>query len=1209
LTIRFLNKYLASKHLPASRPVPPASPDGIASAKRPSLQENLTMKTSQHLRRTLISSTLLLLCLLLSATTLRAQDVTGSITGTVKDSSGAVVSGATVALTNLDRGQVIRTLKTNADGFYTATQLPLGTYTVNVDAPGFKRASVENIVVHVNDALTINPSLTIGASNETVTVTADALQLNFENATQAGLINGAQVRELVLSSRNYEQLVGLQPGVAFTGGDQIYIGVSNPSGSTNVVNFSVNGGRTSGNAWTVDGADNIDRGSNFTLLTYPSVDAIAEFKTLRGNYSAEFGRSASGQINVVTKSGTNDLHGSAYEFVRNDVFNANDVANKLTTTPAGNTRLPSPRGRLRYNDFGYTIGGPVYIPHLYNGRDHHTYFFFSQEIRRVITYKTFPLTGVPSLAERAGNFSVPVCASVNPSTGKCKDNGTQTVPIASPTAAAYLKDIYANVGAPDTSGNLTTAPLRNVFNANQQIIRVDQQIGQKLTAFFRYINDAIPTIEPGGLFSGTGYPGVQVTSTNSPGRIYLGHATYVFTPTLLLDGGYAFSQGALLSDPIGSALNANSPDIKPALPFPSTLPRVPALTFQGGTGVTTFGPYRDYSRNHNIFANVSKTISTHTVRAGIDFNHYNKRENNAGANAGSFAFTNAGLIPVAKGQTAAQPYQQAFANFLTGFVSTFSQASTDVTPDIRVNQIEAFVQDDWKFSPRLTLNFGVRYSHFNQPSDANHELTTFDPSLYVAANAPTIDKSTSGNICVPGAPCTGGVVPNPSTNLLNGISINGRNSPYGDKVGKADNLDFAPRVGFALDVFGDGRTSLRGGYGLAYDSSLFGIYEQNIFANKPFVNTPSISNTTFDNPAAVAANVSFGAQTIRATAPRFKTPYDQQFSLDVQHQFPTDITVDVAYVGSHQVHLLGLVDINQPLPGAYLAAGLGAAPTTGATLVINSTNVNTLNQIRPFRGYNAINSVQPIFDGNYNSLQVSGRKQWKHDSLVSLNYTWSRALSNANADRAGAPQISSNTAAEYGRSAADRTHIFNFNAVYTLPFFYEQHGLVGHLLGGWEVSALGFFNSGLPLNVTTSGLDPAGVGVVLGSSVSSGRPDRIGDPNSSVGGPIHNRLHWFNINAFQAVPNGQVRGGNAARNTVNGPGWWRVDPGVFRNINFTERLHLQLRGEAPNVFNHTNPDTISTGGLISGSGFSSTAGNILGYRDKRILQLGAKLIF
>jgi hypothetical protein len=229
--------------------------------------------------------------------------------------------------------------------------------------------------------------------------------------------------------------------------------------------------------------------------------------------------------------------------------------------------------------------------------------------------------------------------------------------------------------------------------------------------------------------------------------------------------------------------------------------------------------------------------------------------------------------------------------------------------------------------------------------------------------------------------------------------------------------------------------------------------------------------------------------------------------------------------------------------------------------------------------------------------------------LVAANYTWSHALTNANADRSGAPQISSLPSAEYGAAAADRRHMFNFNAVYALPFFYEQRGVVGHLLGGWEVSGLGYFNTGLPLNVTTTGLDPAGVGVVFSSSVSSGRPDQIADPNHTGATPIHNRLHWFNTNGFSAVPSGQIRGGNAARNVVQGPGWWRVDTGLFKNVNFGEHVHMQFRGEAFNLFNHTNPDTISTGSLISASGFSSTAGNITGYRDKRILQLGAKLIF
>ncbi|MEG9438033.1 carboxypeptidase regulatory-like domain-containing protein, partial [Edaphobacter sp. HDX4] len=546
----------------------------------------------------------------LGAHNMWAQNVLGSISGNVTDVSGAAISGAKVTILNTDRNQVVRTVTTNNSGNYAAPTLPLGNYKITVSASGFGDQVITGVVLHVNDALSVNANLHPGAVQQVV-VTADALAINTENATQAGLINGTQVRELVLSSRNYEQLVGLQPGVAYTGGDQIYIGNSSPNGATNVVNFSVNGSRTSGNAWTVDGADNVDRGSNYTLLTYPSVDAIAEFKTLRGTYEAEFGRSASGQVNVVTRSGTDKFHGTAYEFVRNDIFNANDTLNKLTTSPSGATKATSSRSLLRYNDFGYTIGGPVWLPKVYDGRKHGTYFFFSQELRRVITYKPVTLVGVPSLNERGGIFTQPVCTAANTvqSTGKCTNGGTKTVAVTSPLAQAYLKDIYSHVGEPDpTTGTLVTPPQRNVFNGNQQIVRIDQQVGQKLNVFFRFIHDSIPTQEPGGLFQGTGYPGVNTTNTNAPGKIYLAHATYTLTPSLLLDGGYAYSYGALLSDPVGLAANANSPDIQPNLPFASTLPRVPGLTFTGGTAIATYGPYRDYNKNHNIFVNVTKLV-------------------------------------------------------------------------------------------------------------------------------------------------------------------------------------------------------------------------------------------------------------------------------------------------------------------------------------------------------------------------------------------------------------------------------------------------------------------------------------------------------------------------------------------------------------------------------------------------------------------------
>ncbi len=338
---------------------------------------------------------ILALILTVFGMTAAAQELTGSISGTITDSTGAVVKGVTVTLTNTDRSQILRTLVTNSAGFYTATSLPLGTYSVRVEGSGFKVTTVTGLVLHANDALTVNQLLTAGGSAETVTVMADQVQLNLADATSAGLINATQINEMVLGTRNYEQLLTLQPGVAFGGaGDQLYVGPTNPSGGSNQVSFSVNGGRNTSNNWTIDGADNVDRGANLTLLTFPSVDAIAEFKTLRGQYTAEFGRNASGQINVITKSGTNSIHGSAYEFIRNDVFSANGYFNNLNKVV---------RPKYRYNDFGFSFGGPVYIPKIYDGRNK-TFFFVSEEWRRFVNY-TSGAALVPTMAERNGDFT------------------------------------------------------------------------------------------------------------------------------------------------------------------------------------------------------------------------------------------------------------------------------------------------------------------------------------------------------------------------------------------------------------------------------------------------------------------------------------------------------------------------------------------------------------------------------------------------------------------------------------------------------------------------------------------------------------------------------------------------------------------------------------------------------------------------------------
>src|SRR2546423_2111337 len=366
-------------------------------------------------------SLLLLLGFAVMATPARAQDITGSIVGIVRDQNGAAVAGATVTVRETTKNIVARTLTTNEEGAYSAPLLQAGTYAVTVEAAGFKKYTKTDIQLNVNDRLSVDVALEAGAITEEVHVEAGATQVELQTATAGSLVSNIEVRELPLNNRNFVQLVTLLPGVSSTMTDQAYIGTTNPFGQTNTVSISINGGRTSQNAWTIDGADNVDRGSNLTLLNYPSVDAIAEFKVLRNHYSAEYGRSASGHVNVITKSGGHDFHGDLYEFFRNDKLNANPFFNNTTgrfTTnptalapdvivPQGDPRagkLRTPRPVLRYNNFGYTIRGPVYIPGVYNKEKDKTFFFFSQEFHSVITSASLTATG-PSAAERQGIFS------------------------------------------------------------------------------------------------------------------------------------------------------------------------------------------------------------------------------------------------------------------------------------------------------------------------------------------------------------------------------------------------------------------------------------------------------------------------------------------------------------------------------------------------------------------------------------------------------------------------------------------------------------------------------------------------------------------------------------------------------------------------------------------------------------------------------------
>ncbi len=965
------------------------------------------------------------------------QDV-GSISGTVKDSSGAYVPGASVSIKSLDTNVLVRTVSTGTEGTYSAPLIPVGKYSVRVEARGFKTQIKEDVVVNVADSLTINFDLAVGAVTETVSVEAAAEQVELQNgATQSTTINGTQIRELALVTRNYEQLVALMPGVTSASVDQLYVGTSLPSGQTATIPFSINGARNSSSAWLVDGADNIDRGSNQTLLTTPSIDSIAEFKVQRSGYSADIGRAGGAQIQVVTKSGTSSFHGDLYEFVRNNDFAANNFYNNATSVNLGangTAQVPA----LHYNDFGWTLGGPVFIPKHYNKEKNKTFFFVSEEFRRVITYSSGTAT-VPSQSELTGAFPGAVCTSY---TGSTCNSTAATIPASmiDPVAKEYINDIYSHIALP-ASGTTLVSLFRNVYNFEQELYKLDQSFGPKLQLSVRFLRDQIPTIEPQGLFGdGAPIPNVGVTNTNAPGHSYLEHATSTFSPTLVNEAGFVFSYGAIVSTPTGYTNSNSSPDIKTNLPFPVTLTLVPSLSFTGGTTIQGYGPYKDYNRNYNYYDNMTKIWGQQTFRYGAVFNHYQKTENAATGNQGAFAFS-----PASTPSTTTS-FLQSFANFLEGNVATFTQASEDVRPDIRANQFEAYFQDDWKVRPNLTFNLGIRYSLFLQPVDNKNELTTFDPAVFSPSAVPAL---TSGGLLTVNA-----------QGYLNGIIINGQNSPYGNKVSNQDKKDFAPRFGFAWDPWGKGTSSIRGGYGIFFDATLYGTFEQNIFNNPPFVNSVSISNVSLDNPAAGTAAISTTPKALRGTATDFPTPYTQQWSAEFERQIQPDWLVSAAYVGTKGTHLLGIIDINQLQPNQAYTSGL--IPTT--TNFTTSGSELPLNLLRPYPGYNAINMIEPWFNSNYNSLQLFTQKHFKGDNQISASYTWSKSLTDNGSDRSNAPQNTYNfNNGEYGPGPYDRKHVLNINFVYEIPFFKTQKGLVGKTLGDGKRLRSGATTRGWPI--------------------------------------------------------------------------------------------------------------------------------------------------
>lgn len=1082
------------------------------------------------------------LVLLLAAVPSAAQEITGTITGVVTDQSGGVLPGVTVTVRNTGTNATLVTV-TDSGGVYVAPLLPIGTYEVTIEMEGFRRFQQTGIQLSVNDRLRVNATLEPGALAETVTVVGSTPLIRTESSDVSTLITQKQVEMMPLNGRSVVQLVAMQPGVSSGMASTILPGLS--GGTTNI---SVNGNRASQNSWMLDGADNTDAGSNLGLINFVNVDAVAEVRILRANYSAEFGRTGGGQINVVTKSGTNQFFGSGFWFARRDEWDAAPFFGTLDRDRNGK-RDASP---LTYDNYGYTVGGPIFKDRLF--------FFWGHEFRnweRIFGAGGVLNTRTPTARQRAGDFSEFSTIIRDPVTGLPFPDNVIPDDRISPIAKQLLS-LFPQPNA-SLAGNLNfSSQTQTEVDFREELVRVDYRPGNNHSFYGRFIHDTLPSEQTFGEIFGSAqasFPGIAALDSNQPGRGFVGAWNWVISPTILNEASYQYSRGAIQSELIGTyQRNVSIPKIFSGAPGDDILPGI-SFGSGGYGGWGFFGPYDNTYGSHRVKDTLTWVKGNHSLKGGILFSWEFKNENAAGGTNGTFTFPGTS-------SSAFTSTGDAFADFLLGRASQYTETNVDIASHLRYQMYEAFVQDDWKVKPNLTLNLGLRWSWIRQPYDTEDVLTNFDPSAFNAAQAYQIG---SNNLRVKG---TG--------DPLNGIIIAGQNSPWGRRIVDSPWNTFGPRAGFAWDVRGDGRTAVRGGYGMYFDRTLVGIALQNAFLNPPFaigalVTATGGSGPTLSDPTAGAARDNeIIVANLTTMSTDFQIPTTHQWSLGVQQLLPWEFVVDVAYVGSAGRNLLRAYDINQTPPG-----------TTGAS-----------NAARPYRGWGNITRRSTDGDSLYNSLQTSLSRRFSNGLQFNLAYTLSRVETDSSSDRSDLAQDINNLDAEYALANYDRTHMLGVNFVWELPFFNDpSNRMMYNIAGGWQLSGFARYETGVPLTITTA----------VNSSNSFGnvtrRPDLVGDPEGDK-----TIASWFNTAAFATpAPN---TFGNAPRSVVRGPSRKLVDLALFKGFALPGRVRAQIRIEAFNVFNITNFGN-------PGTAFSTPAtfGRITSALDPRLVQLGFKVTF
>ena len=1138
----------------------------------------------------------LLLGAILLAAAAFAQSDFGSISGFVRDPSNSTVPNAKVTARN--QSGLERQAVTNESGYYVITNVPPGFYFISIEATGFKKFESRDNKLDPSAVLTVDARLTLGAASETVEVIASAAVLQTESASVQRLVTRQQIDGLELNGRNPIFMANLVPGTR--GGNLSGLSFNFSQGPSNI-----NGARTQESIITYDGAPAVRTRSNGTSLGAADVDSTQEIQILTANYAAEYGRSSGGQIRILTRSGTQDFHGSAYEYLRNTAFNANTWTRNNT---AGQDFVPP----FHYNQFGYNVGGPFYIPGKFNKDKNKFFWYWGQEWVRYRYTDTSSWT-VPSQLMRSGNFSElldPGNVYYNkslvirdPNTGVPFPGNVIPANRLSPSGLGILKAYPApNLSTPINGSQYFYIAATHPQNQRKDTLSVDMNLTDKQRLQFRRMNYSFWEYQP---LDGT--PGETPKYFNRPNQTNSLNHVWTISPTLVneflaavsLDDVYIPVDTANFLD--RTSVGINYPYIFPeGKLIPTRIPTANITNFNGLTG----GPYPSHSSGpiYTVSDSLTWVRGSHTLKFGFAYEKSGENDNDEiNVNAcptctnnqnGQFSFTD---------NRSGQPTSgAAAANAALGLFDTYSELGQRAYTVFRGSMWEGFAQDSWKATQKLHVDYGARYTVIVPHSALWRNMSVFDPSFYDPAKAVKVD------------PKTGTIIPG-SGDIYNGLVIPGSGWPdsatgrfpeagnpaydslFHDVPSHYSDIQWGniqPRVGIAYQL--SPKTVIRSGAGrfftrLGVSDSIF------LGGNPPFQPTANVSFGNVDNPGGTSANSL--PLTVTTQSKAFNNPEAWNWNFTVERDLPGKSQVTVGYVGRRGIHLQRESNINQP---------------TLATVLANP-GVN-LDALRPYLGYNSIRETDNVATSRYNSLQVSWNRRFAEGLAFGVSYTLANSKDSGSHQRDIAPDTYDATNL-WGNSFFDVRHTLMINYLYELPFFRGQRSFAAKMLGGWQISGITQFQTGTTCSVVANN-DYAGVGqdgnwndcggqgqfwVVNGDPTVIGKAALNGanDPNyyfavtNPDGSPI-----------FSAPAKGTFNLQQGIRNMIHNPGFQNWNVGLFKKFAVNERMGFQFRAEAFNAFNHPNWSAANFNPT------SSTFGKVTGKTDDvRNLQLSLRFYF